>query len=66
MTLKEMQREARRMQELWLEEMAMKKAIESGDQDTQKVLKTMLRKMSTKAMNDKLNRITHGERIGLY
>ena len=65
MTLKEMQREARRMRGLWLEEMAMKNDIESGEQDAQKVLKTMLRKMSTKAMNDKLNRITHGERGGL-
>ena len=58
-TLKEMQHEARRLRELWLEEMAMKNAIENGDQDAQKVLKKMLRKMSMKAMNEKLNRITH-------
>ena len=51
MALKEIQVEARRLRELWLEEMAMKKAINNGDQDAQRVLKTILRKMSTKAMN---------------
>ena len=65
MTLKEIQREERRLRELWLEEMAMKNAIENGDQDAQRVLKTMLRKMSTKAMNDKLKMINHGYRGGL-
>ena len=39
MTLKEIQREARRLRELWLEEMMMKNAIENGDQDAQRVLK---------------------------
>ena len=43
----------------------MKNAIESGDQVAQKVLKTMLRKVSTKTMNDKMNKITHGERSGI-
>ena len=38
-----MQSEARRMSEMWLEEMAMKNAIESEDQDMQKILKTTLR-----------------------
>ena len=38
----------------------MKNAIESGDQDAQKILKTKLRKINTKAMNDKLNKITNG------
>ena len=65
MTLKEIQREERRLRELWLEEMAMKKAIGNGDQDAQRVMKAMLRKMSTNAMNDKLNRINHGDRGGL-
>ena len=65
MTLKEIQCEARRFRELWLEEMAMKNAIENGDQDAQRVLKTMLRKMSTKAMNNKLNRINHRDRGGI-
>ena len=45
--------------------MAMKNSIESGDQDSQKILNTMLRKINTKAMNEKLNRITNGERSGL-
>ena len=40
----------------------MKNVINNGDQDAQRVLKTMLRKMSKKAMNDKLNRINHGDR----
>ena len=53
------------MRELWLEEMAMKNAIENGNQDAQRVLKTMLKKMSTKAMHEKLNRINHGDRGGL-
>ena len=65
MALKEIQKEARRMRELWLEEMAMRNAIEDGNQDAQRVLKTMLKKMSTKAMNEKLNRINHGDRGGL-
>ena len=65
MALKEIQCEARRLRELWLEEMAMKNAIENGDQDAQRVLKTMLRKMSMKEMNDKLNMINHGDRGGL-
>ena len=43
----------------------MKNAIDNGDQDAQRVLKTMLKKMSTKAMNDKMNRINHVERGGL-
>ena len=43
----------------------MKNAIENGCQDAQRVLKTMLRKMSMKAMNDKLNRINNGDRGGL-
>ena len=50
---------------MWLEEMAMKNAIENGDQDAQRVLKTMLKKMSTKAMHEKLNRVNHGNRRGL-
>ena len=65
MTLKEIQHEARRLRALWLEEMAMKNAIENGNQDSQRILKTMLRKMITKAMNDKLNRINHRDRGGL-
>ena len=65
MTLKEIQCELRRLRELWLEEMAMKNAIDNGDQQAQRVLKTMLKKMCTKAMNDKLNRINHGDRGGL-
>ena len=65
MTLKEIQRQSRRVREMWLEEMAMKNAIESGDQDTHEILKTKLRKIHTKAMNEKLNRITNGERSGL-
>ena len=36
MTLKEIQRDAMRMREMWLEEMAMKNAIEIGYQDAQK------------------------------
>ena len=45
--------------------MAMKNAIENGDQDAQRVLKTMLRKMSMNTMNNKLNMINHGDRGGL-
>ena len=45
--------------------MAMRNAIEDGNQDAQRVLKTMLKKMSTKAMHEKLNRINHGDRGGL-
>ena len=53
------------MRELWLEEMAMKNAIENGYQDAQKILKTMLRKIHNKAMNEELNRIKNGEQSGL-
>ena len=53
------------MRELWIEEMAMRNAIESGDQDAQKLLKTMLRKIHTQAMNAKLNRIANEELIGI-
>ena len=45
--------------------MAIKNAIADGDMDAQKVLKTMLRKMHTQAMDAKLNRMTNGERVGL-
>ena len=45
--------------------MAIKNAIADGDMDAQKVLKTMLRKMHTQAMDAKLNRITNGERVVL-
>ena len=65
MSLKEIQVEARRMRELWIEEIAMRNAIEDGNQDAQRVLKTMLKKMSTKAMHEKLNRVNHGDRGGL-
>ena len=45
--------------------MAVKNALADGDMDAQKVLKTMLRKMHTQAMDAKLNRITNGGRVGL-
>ena len=53
------------MRELWLEEIPMRNAIESGGQDAQKILKTMLRKIHTQAINAKLNRIKNGEWSGL-
>ena len=64
-TLREIQMDARRMRELWLEEIAMKNAITNGDMDAQKVLKTMIKKIHTQSMNSKLNKVTHGERVGL-
>ena len=45
--------------------MAMKNAIANGDQDAQKSLKTMFRKIHTQEMNPKLNIITNGEWGGL-
>ena len=64
-TLREIQMDARRMRELWLEEIAMKNAMANGDMNAQKVLKTMLRKIHTQSMNSKLNKVTHGEQVGL-
>ena len=63
--LREIQMEARRMRELWTEEIAMKNAMTNGDMDAQKLLKTMIRKIHTQSMNSNLNRVTHGERVGL-
>ena len=60
-TLKETQMDARRMRELWLEEMAIKNAMANGDMDAQKVLKTMIRKIHMQSMNSKINMVTHGE-----
>ena len=37
----------------------------NGDMDAQKVLKTILRKIHTQLMNSKLNKVTHGERVGI-
>ena len=65
MILRERQRESVKLREQWLEEMAIKNAVADGDVDAQKILKTMLRKMHTQAMDSKLNRITNGERMGL-
>ena len=42
--LKEIQREAVKMRELWLEEMAIKNANVDGDPDAHKILKTMFKK----------------------
>ena len=64
-TLKEVQRDAVKLREQWLEEMAMRNALAYGDADSQKLLKTMLRKIHTQAMDSKINRITNGERVGL-
>ena len=64
-TLRETQRDARRIRELWLEEIAMKNAMANGDMDAQKVPKTMPRKINTQSMNSKLNKVTHGEQVGL-
>ena len=58
MKLKEAQRDAIKLREQWLEEMAIRNAIADGDTDAQKILKTMLRKMQTQAMDAKLNRMT--------
>ena len=60
MTLRERQRESVKLREQWLEEMAIKNAIADGDMDSQKVLKTMIRKMHTQAMDAKINRIMYG------
>ena len=65
MILRERQQESVKLREQWLEEMAIKNAVADGDMDAQKILKTMLRKMHTQAMDSKLNRITNGERTGL-
>ena len=65
MTLRERQRESVKLREQWLEEMVIKNAVADGDMDAQKILKTMLWKMHTQAMDAKLNRITNGERMGL-
>ena len=64
-TLKEVQRDLIQMRELWLQEIAVQNALAGGDADSQKILKTMLRKMHTQSMNAKLNRITSGDRTGL-
>ena len=64
-TLKEVQRDSIQMRELWLQEIAVQNALDGGDADSQKIIKTMLRKMHTQSMNAKLNRITNGERTGL-
>ena len=50
-TLKETHMDARRMRELWLEEIAIKNAMANGDMDAQKVLKTMIRKIHMQSMN---------------
>ena len=62
MTLKEVQRDSIKLREQWLEEMAISNLLAHGDTDSQKIMKAMLRKMHTQAMNAKLNRITNGER----
>jgi hypothetical protein len=61
MTLNESQRDAIKLREQWLEETDVRNALADGDTDSQKILKTMLRKMNTQTMNAKLNRITNGE-----
>ena len=63
MALKEIQREALNIRELWIKEMEINNALEDGDPDGHKILKTMLQKMHTQAMNEKLNRINNGERM---
>ena len=45
--------------------MAMENSIAEGNPDDQKIFKTMLRKMHTKSMHNKLNSITKGDRSGL-
>ena len=65
MDLKEIQRESVKLREQWLEEMAIKNEIADGDTDSQKILKTMLRKIHTQAIDDKLKSITNGEKVGL-
>ena len=63
--LKEIQREAVKIRELWIEGMTIKNAIAGGDPDAQKILKTILHKMHTQSLNAKLNRITQEEIMGI-